>query len=542
MNRLQTAFGEVLGLWKAISPGRRLLVVGVLVIALIAVGAVAVLGGTPHLSPLMSNLSPEDVQSITARLSSAQVPYTLADNGTAILVPDERVMEQRLALAADGLPRGGGVGFELFDETKLGRTRFEERLSYQRALEGELRRTIRQINGVRDARIHLGLPERSLFRERDDKPRASVTLQLVPGRRLTEENVQAIVHLTASSVEGLAADAVTVVDTSGQVLASGDGQHQQSGRQLEHQRGIESELERRATSMLERTVGPGGASVHVSAELDYSTNETTSETYDPDGTVLRSEQTTDETRAQGSLNGSGIPGSRSNLAGTQSGSDQAPATGGTGTGGSNNNRHAQTRNYEVSKTVSHEVSASGKLVRLSVAVLVDAKHEKGSDGAATTTPRSREELDRFAELVKSAVGFDGRRGDRIEVQSSAFVEPLADVEPDAPKIVEVATRFVRPGAAIIVAALSLVALSMLQKRSRAIDGAARAEIIRSPISVRELEAQLAQPGGAIDQGANPSTLSNGVNVAQLAAAQASNGRAGRGNQASTVIKGWLNES
>ncbi len=540
MSRLQTAFAEVLGLWKAISPGRRLLVVGVTVIALIAVGAIAVLGGTPHLSPLMSNLSPEDVQAITARLSSAQVPYTLADNGTAILVPDDRVMEQRLALASDGLPRGGGVGFELFDETKLGRTRFEERLSYQRALEGELRRTIRQINGVRDARVHLGLPERSLFRERDDKPRASVTLQLAPGRRLSEENVQAIVHLTASSVEGLAADAVTVVDTSGQVLASGDGKHQQSGRQLEHQRGIEAELERRATSMLERTVGPGGASVHVSAELDYSTAETTSETYDPDGVVLRSEQTSDETRAAGTAGAGGIPGSRSNLAGTQSGSDQVPAAG--ALGGAANARHSQTRNYEVSKTVSHEVSASGKLVRLSVAVLVDAKREKNDKGELATTPRSREELDRFAELVKSAVGFDGRRGDRIEVQSSAFVEPLADAEPDAPRIAEVASRFVRPGAAIIVAALSLVALSMLAKRSRAIDGAARAEIIRAPISVRELEAQLAQPAAALDGSANTSSLGNGVNVAALAAAQANNARAGRGNQASTVIKGWLNES
>ena len=535
MGKLQSSVSEVAALWRGIAPGKRLLAIGFVVIAVIAVGAMAVLGATPHMAPLMTNLSPEDVSAITSRLSSSQVPFTLADNGTAILVPDERVMEQRIALASDGLPRGGGVGFELFDESKLGRTRFEERLSYQRALEGELRRTIRQINGVRDARVHLGLPERSLFRERDDKPRASVTLALAPGRRLTDENVQAIVHLTASSVEGLAADAVTVVDTSGAVLASGDGTHAQNSRQLEHQRGIESELERRATTMLERTVGSGGASVHVSAELDYSTAETTSETYDPDGVVLRSEQTTDETRGGAAVGASGIPGSRSNLAGTTSGSDQVPAGSGAGSAGG---RHAQTRNYEVSKTVSHEVSASGKLVRLSVAVLVDAKREKNAEGGTAVTPRSREELDRFAELVKSAVGFDGRRGDRIEVQSAPFVESLGEAPPDAPKVLEVATRFARPSAAIVVAALSLVALSLLAKRSRALD-AGRAEIIRAPISVRELEAQLASPNGAAAVAAMPAS---GVNVAALSSGEATRAGSGRGSQATTVIKGWLNES
>ncbi len=535
MGKLQQSFSEVGALWRGIAPGKRLLGIGFVVIALIAVGAIAVLGGTPHMAPLMTNLSPEDISAITARLSASQVPYSLADGGTAILVPDERVMEQRLALAGDGLPRGGGVGFELFDESKLGRTRFEERLSYQRALEGELRRTIRQINGVRDARVHLGLPERSLFRERDDKPRASVTLSLAPGRRLTDENVQAIVHLTASSVEGLAADAVTVVDTTGAVLASADGTHAQSGRQLEHQRGIESELERRATTMLERTVGPGGASVHVSAELDYSTAETTSETYDPDGVVLRSEQTTDETRGSATAGAIGVAGSRSNLAGTTSGSDQTPAAGAVGNAGG---RHAQTRNYEVSKTVSHEVSASGKLVRLSVAVLVDAKREKGEGGAVNVTPRSREELDRFSELVKSAVGFDGRRGDRIEVQSAPFVEALDEPMTEGPKVLEVATRFARPSAAIVVAALSLVALSLLSKKSRALD-AGRAEIIRAPISVRELEAQLAAPNGSVNVSA---IQNNGVNVAALAAGQMPLAGSARGSQASTVIKGWLNES
>lgn len=548
MARLQTTLAQMGQVWNGIPIARRMLL-GVVVLAGVAGVVIFALVGGPRMAPLMTELSPEDVSAITSRLAAQNIPYELTGGGSAILVPDDKVLTTRLALASEGLPKGGGVGFELFDETKLGRSRFEERLSYQRALEGELRRTIRQMSGVRDARVHLALPERSIFKERDREPRASVTLQLAAGRKLAGESVTAIVHLVASSIEGLSADAVTVVDTTGAVLASGDGTHEATGKRLEHQREIEDGLEQRATAMLERTVGPGGATVRVNAEIDYSQVETTSETYDPDATVLRSEQTADEARQSGSPDVGGIPGSRSNLAGTQTGFDQVAGTSVTTAGAGNvvtgasssgnqtsSNRKTLTRNYEVSKTISREISATGKVVRLSVAVLVDGKHAKDSE---EVTPRSREELDQLAELVKTAVGFDGRRGDHIEVQSAAFVDPMAnDVVPPTP-VLEIVERSARPAAAAIVALAAVLAALVVMKRAKAVSAAPRAALIRSPMTVRELEAAMAAPQGmaqATVTGISPNSMA----PAHVAAGGLPGGKPDA-TRAAGVIKGWLGE-
>lgn len=545
MGRLQTTMAQVGAAWSAIPIGRRMMM-GVVVLAGIAGVVIFALVGGPRMSPLMTELSPEDVSAITSRLTAQNIPYELTGGGSAILVPDDKVLTTRLALASEGLPKGGGVGFELFDETKLGRSRFEERLSYQRALEGELRRTIQKMSGVRDARVHLALPERSIFKERDRQPRASVTLQLAAGRKIAGESVQAVVHLVASSVEGLSADSVTVVDTTGAVLASGDGTHEVTGKRLEHQREIEDGLEQRATAMLERTVGPGGATVRVNAEIDYAQVETTSETFDPDATVLRSEQTADESRSSNSPDVGGIPGSRSNLAGTTTGVDQVAGTSittqgvagnGVGTGGaqlpsSQQNRKTLTRNYEVSKTVSREISATGKVVRLSVAVLVDGKHPKeGGD----VTPRSREELDQLSELVKTAVGFDGRRGDHIEVQSAAFVDAMAnDPVPPTP-VMEMVERSARPAAAGVVALAAIIAALVVMKRAKQVSAVPRAALIRSPMTVRELEAAMNAPAQATVTGVQAMPAGAGV-AAGLPNAKPDAARA------AGVIKGWLAES
>jgi flagellar M-ring protein FliF len=526
MARLGTVWAQTLAAWRAIPIGRRMLFLAAVVLGVGAVVVFTMLNGA-KIAPLMTDLSPEDVTAITSRLQAQQIPYELAGNGTAVLIPEDKVLTSRLALASEGLPKGGGVGFELFDETKLGRSRFEERLNYQRALEGELRRTIRQMSGVRDARVHLALPERSIFKERDREPRASVTLQLSGGRKLANENVQAIVHLVASSIEGLSADSVTVVDTSGTVLASGNGKHEQNGERLGHQRQLEDSLESRATAMLERAVGPGGATVRINAELDYSTSETTSETFDPDGSVLRSEQSNDEARQanSGDANG-GIAGSRSNLAGTEqvSASGTSSSTSGSAGPTSSSNRRVSTRNYEISKTVSREVTATGKVTRLSVAVLVDAKRQ-----GETATPRSREELDQLAELVKTAVGFDGRRGDHIEVQSAAFVDALGPEPETKPSVIQIAERSARPASAAVVAIAAVLAALVVMRRAKAVNGTARAEIVRSPMTVRELEAQLAGGGATMAMSGT------------MPAPHALNAKPD-GKRAAAVVKGWLSES
>ena len=527
MARLSTFWTQLGAAWTAIPLGRRMMM-GIVVIAGVAGVVIFAMVGGPRMAPLMTELSPEDVSAITSRLAAQQIPYELTGGGSAVLVPEDKVLTTRLALAGEGLPKGGGVGFEIFDETKLGRSRFEERLSYQRALEGELRRTIRQMSGVRDARVHLALPERSIFKERDREPRASVTLQLASGRKLAGEHVTAIVHLVASSIEGLSADSVTVVDTTGAVLASGDGTHEVTGKRLEHQREIEDGLEQRATAMLERTVGPGGATVRVNAEIDYATVETTSETFDPEATVLRSEQTSDEARQSGTADVGGIPGSRSNLAGTTTGSDQVASTT-TPAPSNSQNRKTTTRNYEVSKTVSREVSATGKVVRLSVAVLVDGKHDKDGNVAV----RSREELDQLSELVKTAVGFDGRRGDHIEVQSAAFVDQLGAEPVAQTPVIELVERGARPASALIVALAAIAAALVVMKRAKAVSAMPKAAMIRSPMTVRELEAAMAGPTHATVTGVQ--AMAPGASVG-LPSGKPDAARA------AGVIKGWLAES
>jgi len=369
----------------------------------------------PVFRSVFGNLNESDAAAIVEYLQEEKIPYRLEHGGRAVMVPAERVYDVRLALARAGLPQGGSVGFEIFDEQKLGMTDFLQRLNYTRALQGELSRTIAQITGVSSARVLLVIPERSLFVSEDRRPSASVVVTLAPGRVLGASTVAGIVHLVASSVEGLSPDDVAVVDNGGQVLAGknqGLGSDALSSGMLDYQRSIERGLEERVESMLGRVVGRDKVNARVSVTLNLTRVDRTEERVDPDETVVRSERRSREESTGNRTAAGGTPGVVANLTNEETAAAE----------GSRTERRDETVSYDVSKVTSRTIGATGQIERLSVAVLVDGTYEERG-GTAAFVPRPQEELDRYTELVKSAVGFSEARGDQVEMASVAFKVP-----------------------------------------------------------------------------------------------------------------------
>jgi len=373
---------------------------------------------------LFSNLSQEDAAAIVQKLNEQKIPYTM--DGGGIMVPADKVYEVRLQLASQGLPQGGGVGFELFDKTSFTMTDFVQKLNYRRALQGELARTIRSLEEVDQCRIHLAVPEKTLFMQKDEKPKASVMLKLRSGRRLTPSQIQGIVHLVASSVEGLDPNDVSVVDNNGDMLTSTvDENFAASSGQLDYQRNYEREVETKVRSMLEPVVGKGKVKVRIASSFDFTKMERTEEKYDPDSQVARSEQRNIE-KSTGAMNG-GVPGVASNLPGRQ----QAPAQPGTPAVSDKKN---ETINYEISKTISHIVSPTGELKKLSAVVLVDGTYA-ATQGSTDKkyTPRTEVEMQQFEDMVKKAIGFSVDRGDEVKVVNMPFeVTPQEEITETAP--------------------------------------------------------------------------------------------------------------
>lgn len=410
---------------RTLPPAKLFLILGGLgaVVALSLVSLLWMSGGTTH-EVLYSQLSLEDAGAMTAKLRDMQIPYSIGGNGTTIMVPAPLVHETRLRLASEGLPQGGGAGFELLDKRSFGMTEFMQRLNYRRALQGELARTIMQLSAVQNARVHIVLPEKSLFVEHQEKPTASVVLKLTPGRRLSVDQVRGIAHLVGSSVEGLVPENVTVVDASGHILNRDEDNTSflsQSEAQLAYRQGLEQNLERRVQTLLERAVGKDKVLVRVSATLDFQHIERTEERFDADNPAIRSEQRNKEEGSGVGLWAIGVPGARSNINPSDNNASQ-------GKDPSSLARQSETINYELSKSVSKVVAPSGAIKQLSVAVLVDGTYQTGeNDAAKTYTPRTAEELAKYQEIVKSAVGYNEVRGDRVEVANMPF-EPAEDRE------------------------------------------------------------------------------------------------------------------
>ncbi len=406
--------------FMALSPGKRMLIAGVAFLSAAAFAILILVANKTDYRPLFTNLSAEDAGEIVKKLKDSKTPYQVTPDGKGLMVPSDKVYELRLTLASEGLPQGGGVGFEIFDRKNFGMTEFVQKLNYQRALQGELSRTISQLNGVEQARIHLVIPEKSLFKENEKPATASIVLKMKSARSLRDNEVQGVVHLVASSIEGMNPDNVTVLDSRGKILSKGgngttDAASKLSSAMQETQRGYEKNVEERIQSLLDRIVGSGKTVARVSATFDFKQVERVEEKFDPESIAVRSEQRTEE-KAGTSATSAGVPGVQTNLG-------RAPAGGGAAGGGSKND---ETLNYEVSRSTAKIIEPVGALSKISVAVLVDGKYEAlapAKDGQAVKPkyiPRSPDELQKIEALVKSSVGFNPDRGDQLTVQNIPF--------------------------------------------------------------------------------------------------------------------------
>lgn len=396
---------------------------------------------TPDYRVLYSNLSDRDGGTIISSLQQMNIPYKMAEGGGAILVPSNQVYEVRLRLASQGLPKGSVVGFELMDGQKLGMSEFQERVNYQRALEGEITRSIQSLSAVQGARVHLAIPRPSVFIREQQKPSASVLLSLYPGRNLDSAQVSGIVHLISSSVPELPLKNVTVVDQSGSLLTgAGDVAGAHAGldpTQLDYLHQVEQSYVKRIESILTPIIGVGNVKAQVAADLDFSMVEQTAESYKPNPVpneaAIRSQQMS-ETNGDSGRQASGVPGALSNQppgsASAPITAAAAPGTGGSvGTGTSGANVHKEsTVNFEVDKTIQHVRQSVGGVKRLSVAVVVN--HRKDAKGV--NKPLTPAELSQVQNLVKEAMGFSQTRGDTLNVVNAAFTEGEVEEIPVAP--------------------------------------------------------------------------------------------------------------
>ncbi|MGN2391496.1 flagellar basal-body MS-ring/collar protein FliF [Pelomicrobium sp. G1] len=397
----------------------------------------------PDYRILFTQLSDRDGGAVLAALQQMNVPYKLGEGG-AIMVPAAQVHEVRLKLASQGLPKGGVLGFELLENPKLGASQFQEQVNYQRALEGELARTVQSIASVESARVHLAMPRPSVFLRERQKPSASVLVHLYPGRTLDEAQVNAIVHLVSSSVPELAPRNVTVIDQRGNLLSANAEPLSASGLdsvQIKYRNHLESLYARRIEAILTPIVGAPNLRAQVSAEVDFSHVEQTAETYRPNAmpgqAAVRSQHMTEST-GDGLVPTGGIPGALSNqppppvTAPLEPQSGKKESAGPSPASAAAPSRKESTTNYEVDKTVTYTRQASGSVRRLSAAVVVNYRAVVGANGRMEMKPLSPEELAQITNLVKEAIGFDEKRGDTVNVVNSPFTVPEEAPAPQLP--------------------------------------------------------------------------------------------------------------
>ena len=402
------SFERIIQYWANRSAAQRLLLMGVAVSTVVAFLVMIYFLNQPDMRVLYTNMAPEDASRVVELLKASKTPYELRDNGNTILVPADSVYEQRLKVAGEGVMHGQGVGFELFDQLKVGQTDFVQRINYTRALQGELSRTISEFPQVDRARVHLVLPQKSLFIEEQKRASASVVLTLKRGQKLDAKQLQGVVNLVAMSVEGLTPDHITITDTTGQSLYQPRGDGGMEGMtttQFEYKNTFESNLENRIEQLLTPIVGPGRAIVKANVDLDFSQRTIRKELYDPNVTVVRSEQKNEETTS-------------GSAAVDANGATTSPRGGGAGVPNSNfrgegysgtessqkSSRQNSTTNYEINKEEQNVVTPVGDLKRQSIAVIVDGTYEKvegGKGGKAgfTFVPRKAEDLERIKQVV-----------------------------------------------------------------------------------------------------------------------------------------------
>jgi flagellar M-ring protein FliF len=392
-----SAVGNLFGIFNKLSFQQRMLIGAIVIVTFVLIGFVLFLFNQTNYSTLYSHLDTEDAAEIVDYLKSQKIPYQLANDGTTIKVPREKLYDIRLMLAGKGIPNSGIIGYEIFDKNNIGMSDFMQKLNYKRALEGELARTISEERGVKSARVQIVIPEKSVFKDEQKPPTASVVLKLSGGFELSDGNVKAIQHLVASSVEGLEPKNVTVVDTRGNLLSkrSDDAPLPYSeSKQYEMKRTIESYLAHKAQSILETVLGYGSAIVKVNADLDFKRVEKTLESYDPDSQVAISEQVIKSLQGGKSVGDSSQSSTMNSIT-----------------------------NYELSKTIEKIMEGAGNIKRITVAVVVNGTKKEVKEGDVTKTvfePRTEEELNKLKTIVMQAVGYDQQRSDEISIVSIPF--------------------------------------------------------------------------------------------------------------------------
>ena len=544
----------------------RIAAMAAVAVALIGFFAFLILRVTaPQMTPLFTDLSFEDSAAIMKELERQGVPYDLRNDGSIILIAKDRIGRVRMALAEGGLPKGGGMGYEIFDRTDaLGTTSFVQNINNLRALEGELARTIRSLDRVQAARVHLVMPQRPLFSRDKVEPSASIVLR-VRGA-LEPQQVRAIRHLVASAVNGLKPQRISIVDESGRLLADGAGGDEHGGEISadERQAAFEKRLREHVEAIVSSVVGPGRARVELTADFDFNRVTQTSDRYDPEGRVVRSSQTREETSAttegrDGQVSvGNEIPGGGA----IPQRPGAAPPGEAPAVPRDQSKKSEEILNYEISKTTKTEVIEGGRVNRISVAVLVDGTYVKNDKGEVTYQPRSKEEIDQIAALVRTAIGFDQKRGDQVQIVNLRFAEMPSNpiVEPSGWLSALQFTKddIMRAIEMVVMGLLGFVVLFMvvrpLVRRVLAPDERAVAALPGGAAAVEGLPAALvaaatAASGGGEGIKAEPNATAKMIDIAQIqgqvhAISVQKVGELADKNprEAVSIIRQWLNES
>jgi flagellar M-ring protein FliF len=504
----------------------------------------------PQMTPLFTDLSFDDSAAIIKDLERQAIPYEMKNDGAIIMVPKDRVTRLRMKLAEGGLPKGGGMGYEIFDKSdSLGATSFVQNINHLRALEGELSRTIRALDRVQAARVHLVLAERPLFSR--DKAEASASIVLKVRGMLEAQQVRAIRHLVASAVNGLKPERVSIVDEAGRLLADGAGSDTAAGtsadeRQVAYERRLRDQVEGIVTSV----VGPGRARVQLTADFDFNRVTQTSEKYDPEGRVLRSSQTREESAAnndnrEGQVTvGNELPGAQRNDNNANAAREQS-------------RKSEEIVNYEISRSTKTEVTEGGRINRVSVAVLVDGTYGKNEKGEVAYQPREKEELERITALVRSAIGFDQKRGDQVEVVNLRFAEVPATVIAE-PTGLAAYLQFTKDDVMhwielVVMLLLALVVLMMVVRPlvRRIISNEAPVDsgaAIAGAIAAGDMRGAIAAGASADDIKAVPSKASKMIDMAQVQgqvhaqSVQKVGELADKNpNETISIIRNWLHE-
>lgn len=483
------------------------------IVLFVAIGVIGlVMGRQAEWRVLYANLADKDGGAIIAQLSQMNVPYKHSEGGNAILVPADRVHDTRLRLATQGLPKGSVAGFEMMEANRFGMTQFQERLTFQRGLEGELTRTIQALSSVQSARVHLALPNQNGFFREQQKPSASVLVSLNAGRSLDRNQLAGIVHLVASSVPEMSPSAVTVLDDTGKLLSTPvDGANGVAGgtdaQQLQYVQQLEQLYSRRVLDILEPIVGRQNVKAQVTAELDFSQTEQTSESHKPnqtpDSSAIRSQQLVETTN--GAAGGpAGVPGATSNQPPAPStapvnGPAQTLTAAGSGAAGATaSSKRESIINYEVDKTIKVVRAGTGVIKRLSAAVVVNYKSTTDERGKTTTTPLSDQQLEKMTALVRETIGFSQERGDSVNLMNAPFAqEKMALSEPPfwkQPELQDLARSFAWPVGTLLFGVLVL--LGVIRPALKAVvrsSGAQRANQLDAVLSEQTDRPQLMAP-------------------------------------------------